>query len=309
MGRRAKIRAKKVNEMNKVAETVNKDDNNPIFGAKLIDKYDWEKLSYLVGIITVILSGGYVIVNNIYLIIYQKDCEDFYKIPGKYFYNSIDNKAVYVIILILSIFIFFSPTVIKRNMQKKDGYNKIVMYTYIISLTLIFGLVLGAINTLNLVTVLEKINSIIDIPNDAIQWINDHADIIMWTVVGFAFLTILMFCLIKEVSEIRYNKIKTLIKLIGLISYCITAILFISAAEIKLTYSIKEKVEYETVTIDSKNMVVLSTVGDKFLVVEYFLEDGKVMFITNNYMVVDNSNLMISYLKFRTYPDIISDTP
>lgn len=309
MGKHSKRRRKKINEVDKVEGSESKNDNPQIVKTAFIDKYDWEKLSYFIGIITVILSGGYVIVNNIYIIIYQKDCEDFYKIPGKYFYNSIDNKAIYVIMLILCILIFSSPTIIKRNMQKKEGYNKIAMYIYLIFLTLILGLVLGLINTLNLVTVLEKINTIIKIPNGAIQWVNDHASLIMWVVVVFATLTILTFCLVKEVSKIKYKKIKSIITVIGIVSYFITAILFISAAEIKLNYSIKDKVQYEIVTVDNKPMVVLSTMDDMLLVVEYIINDGKVTFMTNKYMIVNNSNLMISYIELGFSPKIISDSP
>ncbi|MDD3173090.1 MAG: hypothetical protein PHF63_05455 [Herbinix sp.] len=304
MGRRSKTRDRKNNEANKINETANNNENNQTITATFIDRYDWEKLSYFVGIITVILSGGYVIVNNIYMITYQRDCEEFYKLPGKYFYNNIDIKAIYVIALILCIFIFFTPSIIKRNMQKRDGYKKFTIYIYILFLTLILGLVLGLINTLNLVTVLEKINTIIEIPNDTIQWINDHASLIMWIVVVLATLTILMFCLAKEVGKIRFKKIKALISIIGIASYFITAVLFISAAEIKLTYSVKDKVQYETVNINNKNMVVLSTIDDKFLVVEYSLKDGQVTFITNKYMIIDNSNIMIAYKEFESMPHI-----
>lgn len=309
MGRRSKSRDKKQIELDNVAETVTKNENIKTTAATLIDKYDWEKLSYFVGIITVILSGGYVVINNVYTITYQRDCEDFYKIPGQYFYNSIDNKALFVMVLILCIFIFFSPTIIKRYIQKKGGYNKITMYVYVIFLTLIFGFVLGLINTLNLLTVLDKVNTVVKIPNVIIQWINDHASFIMWIVVVLATLTILMFCLVREVGKIKYKKLKTIIAAIGIVSYFITAILFISAAEIKLTYSIKDKKKYETVIVDSKNMAVLSTVNDKFLVVEYSLKDEEITFMTSNYMLIDKCNIMLTYKEFTGKPKIISNGP
>ncbi|MBU5334735.1 hypothetical protein KQI61_21465 [Anaerocolumna aminovalerica] len=79
MGRNSKRRRKKITNIDKTEKDLIKNNNNQISLAVFMGKYDWEKLSYLVGIITVILSGGYVILNNIYVIIYQKDCEDFYK--------------------------------------------------------------------------------------------------------------------------------------------------------------------------------------------------------------------------------------
>lgn len=307
MGRNSKRRRKKITNIDKTEKDLIKNNNNQISLAVFMGKYDWEKLSYLVGIITVILSGGYVILNNIYVIIYQKDCEDFYKIPGKYFYNNIDNKAIEIIMLIICFFLFFSPSFIKRSIQKKDKYNKVIMYIYIGFLTIILGLVFGLINTLNLVTVLDKINTMIKIPNGLLQWINDNANLIILVVMIFAILAILLFCLVKEVGKIKYKKIKAVIMLIGFISYFISAVLFISAAGIKVSYSIKDKTQYEVLTIDKKNMVILSTVNDKFLITEYTLKDGTIFFMTNNYMIIDNNNIFISYLNFSSSPTIVSE--
>lgn len=309
MGRSSKRRVKKIANIDKTEKVMSLNDNNSVPIASFIDKYAWEKLSYLFGIITVLLSSGYVILNNIYVITYQKDCEDFYKIPGKYFHSNIDNKAIYIIILIICFFTFFSPSIIKRSIQKKDKYNKVIMYIYIIFSTIILGLVLGYINTINLVTVLDKINTIIEIPNSVIQWINDHASLIMCIVVIFAMLTILIFCLVKEVGKIKYKKIKIIITVIGIMSYFITVVLFVSAAEIKVTYSIKDKIQYEVLTVDNKNMVILSTMDDKFLIAEYTLKDGDVLFLTKNYMIIDNSNIFISYIKFLSSPKIVLDYP
>ncbi|MBU5334772.1 hypothetical protein KQI61_21665 [Anaerocolumna aminovalerica] len=181
------------------------------------------------------------------------------------------------------------------------------MYIYIGFLTIILGLVFGLINTLNLVTVLDKINTMIKIPNGLLQWINDNANLIILVVMIFAILAILLFCLVKEVGKIKYKKIKAVIMLIGFISYFISAVLFISAAGIKVSYSIKDKTQYEVLTIDKKNMVILSTVNDKFLITEYTLKDGTIFFMTNNYMIIDNNNIFISYLNFSSSPTIVSE--
>lgn len=307
MRKHSRKQEKNIKKMVKEVEPEN--DYGQIPKATFIDKNNWEKLSYFFGTITVILSGGYIILNNTYIILYQKDCEDFYKIPGKYFVNNINNIASFGIVLILCVILFFSPLIVKRYMQKSDTYNKIAMYIYISFLTIILGVTFGIINTLNMVTVLKKIDTVIKIPQCVIKWINSHVILIMWTVVILAIVTILTFCLIQEIKEIKYKNLKKVILIVGVLSYLITTVLFFSAAFIKMTSSIKDKVQYETVAIDRKNMVILSTINDKFLVVEYSIKDGNTVFLTNNYMLIDNSNIMITYKEFETMPKIISKSP
>lgn len=61
-----------------------------------------------------------------------------------------------------------------------------------------------------------------------------------------------MFCLVSKVSKIKYKEIKAFIGIIGITSYVITAVLYFSAAAIKLNFSIKDKVQYETVVVKVK---------------------------------------------------------
>lgn len=136
------------------------------------------------------------------------------------------------------------------------------------------------------------------------DWITNHEKLIIGIMVILATTAILVFCMTDEVKKIRFRKINIFINIIGLVSVIITVALFVGGVFIKLNYSIEDKRKYETVTIDNKDMVVLSTIDDKLLVAEYIVKEGKVTFITNNYMLIENSNIMITYKNFESIPNI-----
>ncbi len=269
------------------------------------EKHEFEKISNIIGIISSILIGLYFVLNTLYKVAYQGDCEDFFNIPGKYFVSSIDNKAIYLILIILCIIIFFSPSLLKKRMEK-SGEKKSSIYLYIISLIIILGLFLGLLNFLNLFIILEKINQVIWLPQKLIQWISRNIFIIIFVMVIFSIATLILFILNTEVKRIRFKIIKKVIFGIGILSYLISASLYFGATVIKLSTNIEDKIQYETFIIDDKNMVVLSEKDDKLLAVEYDVINGKATFFTDKYIFIDYNNIYISYKKLGPDPDIIT---
>ncbi|ABX41003.1 hypothetical protein [Lachnoclostridium phytofermentans] len=269
---------------------------------------DWEKLSYFVGTSTAILGVIFLIINKIHILLYQHNCEKVYKIPGKYFYNNDGNNKSDIIILFFCLIIFFSPLLIKKYLLKRGGFNKRFNNIIIAGLIIFTGYVLGLINTLNLVTVFELIDNKFQIPEYVTTWINNNSYFIVIAMIIITLLSILIISNNQEVNSIKHIKIRKLINGVGLISYIITVTLFISAATINLTTK-EDKKYYETIIIEGKNMVVLSTINDVFLVVEYAQNNGETMFFTYNYMLIDNNNIIITNKVFDPPPMIITTIP
>ncbi len=63
----------------------------------------------------------YPIVNTVYKIMYQNECEKFYGIPGKYFDSDIDNRLLYLLCIIILLFMGIMPTLLKKYYEKKTN--------------------------------------------------------------------------------------------------------------------------------------------------------------------------------------------
>lgn len=77
----------------------------------------------LIKIILGICASLYPIVNTVYKIMYQGECEKFYGIPGKYFDSKIDNRLLYLCCIIILLMISIMPAFMKKYYEKRK-FNK-----------------------------------------------------------------------------------------------------------------------------------------------------------------------------------------
>lgn len=277
---------------------------DPIFN--LIDKDRMEKIGIVITMISTIASGIFLLINYIYSENYKIECQDFYNIPSEYFAASVNNKILYLFLLIFCLALIVSPIISKNNMDK-NGKNKKLNNLYISFWLIGMGMMLGLLNIMNLVTLLQKADNSISILNTIVNWMNNHVYIVTGVIIFMAVTTLFYFSFAKEINKINSKFIKSLLSAIFCISFTASVFLFLIATQVKLQSNIRDKVKYETLITNDKDMVVLSTINGKFLVVEYQRnKEGKVEFLTDNYMFVDMNNVNISYQQLGPNPKIIS---
>ena len=272
----------------------------------LIDKDRIEKIGAIITMISTIVSGIYLIINYIYSENYKIECQNFYNIPSEYFTASINYKILYLFLLILCLISIISPIVLKNISEKKEQ-SKRFKTLYISFLLIVMGMMLGVLNIMNLVTLLQKAESSISILNTIVNWMNNHVYTVTGIIIFMAIITLFYFSFGKEINKINSKLVKRILSIVFYFSFVPSVSLFLIATPIKLQSNIRDKVKYETLIANGKNMVVLSTINEKFLVAEYQRDtEGKVEFLTDNYMFVDMDNTNISYQQLGPNPKIIS---
>ena len=101
-------------------------------------------IKFLIGALVVL----YPIANYIYSYVYKLQCERFYKLPERYFLESIDSRLISIAILIVIFVIAFVPIEL-MNRYRKEGKES----TYIVFISLFISILQGlilAINNINI---------------------------------------------------------------------------------------------------------------------------------------------------------------
>lgn len=258
-------------------------------------------------LITIIVSACtalYPIMNYIYKIVYQNQCETFYGIPGKYFDYNMANKILYLICIIILIVGSVIPLIIIKQDEKRNNVTKgtLVEATF---LAIIIGIELGAFNVYNLIEIMSQAYKVNGSLGRIVNYLDEHACMTVTVVIIFVLVTVLGITFNDKIRTINKKWIKNVISAIVIFSLSISILIMIYGTVFKFTISIKDKRYYEVVTYDQEEYVVLSSYQDKLLVVPFTISQSeKYVFKTSEYFFKDQYDATYRYVNVKYEPKI-----
>lgn len=241
-----------------------------------------EKLIEITGSLIAIVVALYPIINYVYNFSYQKDCEQFYNVPGKYFCGNIGENILFVGLLIV-LMLFAVVPAIMRKQEIKNGIETKASLTYIIFLTIALGFSVGVVNACSLEIIMERTNnSVIN------NFINAHAMPIVICITVMFIISLLCIVLMKEIKDIKYKAIKMAIIVVFSISTFVSAMLMIYGTMFKLGTESKDITKYEFAEKDNQHYIVVSDYNDKKVVMKYYEDNGIFYIDTDKYYFIDD---------------------
>ena len=253
-------------------------------------------------LIKVVIGGlavAYSIINYVHNYTYQKQCEDFFGIPSRYFSDSISIKLLYFFVMMCIIASIFVPSALLgwyKKQGKEDTYSNVLS----ISVSVLLSLMLVVINAQNLIIIIQFHNK-----NKIFKLIVGlmNQNIAMILVIIVIIIVIAPFAMILWI-KVRQKIIKNICLVIFWISFIANIIVLIYATQIKMGTTIEDKTKYEIVINMKTKYVVLSEENEKVLVVEYCEKDGKYVFNTKKYLFLNKYDCEFSYIDTGVSPKI-----
>lgn len=232
---------------------------------------------------------------------YGVQCENYYNIPAKYFYKSIDSSLLFIglIVLMLSIPLFYKWLINKLGTDKT--WSRIGVG--LISLT--YGLALGCVNFLNLIEICSQSGGVFW------QWIYLQLSRYPCQVAGIVVMAAICFTagwsilpLLKEVKKTAVQAVFA--AALSMITVLNLFILFRGTSCV-LNSNPELNTEYEIAEYMGTEYVVMSEYNDKVLVVSILKDDeGKISLDTGSYRFLDPIECEFYYYDFGYAPTIIS---
>lgn len=251
------------------------------------------------------------IVKYFYLSSYVIKCQEFYKIPAKYFGQINTVKVVsdllpiitlLVVIIILTLISIITGTESEtgeKSETEKESYNtpKIIFYltNFILGIVMIF-IIYGNLMNITLEMIKRRIN---------IEYISSHISIFPFL---FLFIAILIGCgvIFSTLFKKRFPKLA----LVQGISIVIAVLVIFFSIYYSMPIAPHEKSQYEVTFISNEtensigetvdNRVILSEIDGNFLTVSYKLDDKSdaVIFYTQSYKIIPMEDLELSIKQF-----------
>ena len=253
-------------------------------------------------LIKVVIGGlavAYSIINYVHNYTYQKQCEDFFGIPSRYFSDSISIKLLYFFVMMCIIASIFAPSALLgwyKKQGKEDTYSNVLS----ISVSVLLSLMLVVINAQNLIIIIQFHNK-----NKIFKLIVGlmNQNIAMVLVIIVIIIVIAPFAMILWI-KVRQKIIKNICLVMFWVSFIANIIVLICATQIKIGTTIEDKTKYEIVVNMERQYVVLSEENEKVLVVEYCVKDGKYVFNTKKYLFLNKYDCEFSYIDTGVSPKI-----
>ena len=248
----------------------------------------------------------YTIVNEIYKIMYQNECEKFYGIPGKYFDSNVNNRLLYLCVIIIFLLISIVPTLMKKEGKKKKNVTESYLLDAVF-LSVVIGECIGLINGYNLIEIMKQTNKTNGFFRGINSWVENHAYFTIMLVIGSGLISVLGITLIDELKNIKKNWIKKAVCVILLVALVASALLMLYGTMFKLSISIENKTKYEFVTY-GEEYVILSVYDKKVLIVPFEIDEkGQYVFKTNLYLFGEQYEGKYQYRDIKDSPRIDSD--
>lgn len=288
-----------VEKVIKCMKKEDKIDNNKT--KKSFIKMFEKSIPITVGVLSV-LAVVYSVMNILYNLTYQLKCEKFYGIPGKYFHSSIDKNLIYL--ALVSIFIGFCAAIIsvrKNNLKKqcKEKRSRVE----IVFLCILVGGILGSLNVFNLLEIIE--DNLFDWNTGFVLFLLEKSYVVMTIVFVLGIVLLLSFTFVDKIIKIKRKWVKIIISVIVVLTFLINISLMILGTHYKLSISLEDKLQYEFVTIDEKEYVVLSEHDNKILVVMYEIgEHGRYIFKTSKYWLYEKNYGTYRFMDIKYSPEI-----
>lgn len=261
-------------------------------------------------IITIVLflcTALYPIINIIYKIIYQNECEMFYGLPGKYFNSNVDNRLLYLGYILILFLMCTVPNSIKKYGEKSRNLTKgYSLQAYF--LAIVIGIEVGLFNVSNLIEIMNYTYKTYGFFRNIIYWLNKYAFVTITVVVVLGSVSVLGITLIDQIQNIKWKFIKVVVRIILFISFIFSFLMMLYGTIFKLDISINDKVKYEFVTIASGTYVVLSECDEKILLVPFEInKNGQYIFKTRQYMFIDKYDGTYKYKDVKYSPKVDLD--
>lgn len=249
-----------------------------------------KNIEFIVGLVG-LLGIFYSIIMFIYNNIYQQDCEEFYKIPAKYFEGDLNEKILYIVFIIGLMAILIYP-IIARNQDKKENHETKFTLIFYFGYMLIIGAYISVLNVYFLDAILKNISINI--------FVNENGII---TRVFVCFITYVGLVFLDKINNLK--KSKKIVSLFVIICISLDALLLIGSTGCVLSKSIKDKNNYEIMYVNNKKYVVLSEYDDKILAVPLRIgKDGQYIFSTSKYEFWDRLQGKFKFEKLDKRPKI-----
>ena len=223
--------------------------------------------------------------------VYRIQCEKFYNIPNLYFsINGNDYLLRFAICTVIFILILGGYRYLSINQSKEKNKDDIINE---IVFSLVSGVYLGLPNVIYIINWLEHYNCVYLISNfPCLGYILASLIIVLMLMFGVLFFTR---------GDSKYSKY--------IRGFCICFIVFQSTVYIVGTFNqfnvdVKDKRNYEIVTIKNKEYVILSNYGGDMLLVKYEHEDGEPVFITSEYFFKAKTEGVFRYEYLNKEPKI-----
>ncbi|OFV72064.1 hypothetical protein [Acetobacterium wieringae] len=245
-----------------------------------------------------ILGTVYFICGFVYVEKYKNDCANFYELPREYFSVDVNYFFLYFILVVLFAITIISPRYIKNQLIKKETSkttSRIIMGFFIIFL----GISLGQLIILNLEVILTHPQHQ-NFVNRYSEVIDHSMNAILVIMIGFSIFFQIAITYDEELNRIKNKLVRSFVGGVLLLVMITVPVIYFWGTTIKLTSSIEDKSWYETTHLNEKDLAILTTVNNQFLVSEYIVDekDGEVHIYTDRYMFVNRENLVITYKKF-----------
>lgn len=263
----------------------------------------------LITIIIGLCATLYPIVNTVYKIMYQNECEKFYGIPGKYFDSDIDNRLLYLLCIIILLFMGIMPTLLKKYYEKKDKLTKGNLAEAIF-LSVVIGIELGCINVYNLIEIMKQAYRTCEVFQKINNWLDNHAYFTVTVVVVFGSISVLGLTLMDHLENIKCNIVKNVVCVILSVSLMASLVVMVYGTIFKLSISIKDKSKYEFVMYNEKEYVVLSSCEEKILIIPFEIDEKEqYIFKTSQYAFINQDKGLYKYknIKYSPIVDLNAD--
>lgn len=244
----------------------------------------------------------YPIVNTVYKIMYQNECEKFYGIPGKYFDSDIDNRLLYLLCIIILLFMGIMPTLLKKYYEKKDKLTKGNLVEAIF-LSVIIGIELGCINVYNLIEIMKQTYRTCEVFQKINNWLDNHAYFTVTVVIILGSISVLGLTLMEHLKNIKCNIVKSVVCVILSVSLIASLVVMVYGTIFKLSISIKDKSKYEFVMYNEEEYVVLSTYEEKILIIPFEIDEKEqYIFKTSQYLFINQDKGLYKYKNIKYSP-------
>lgn len=259
--------------------------------------------------IVAICASLYYVFNLIYTTFYKMECENFYKIPNRYFSSDIFLKMIASLIL-TGIYIIPLMYCHNKSLYLLTETSQIVILFIFLDLSSY----IVNVSYLSEIIIIYNFQYLVKLLNN--NWF--YLIILLINSLPYFLMYLYLKSKCKYIIDINIDvtdddmnnlkKKRTFLNRCYVISLVIYFLIFIFEIIFPFISPIENKRKYEFVTTNDVDYVVLSHVDDKILICEYDEDNGKYEFFTSNYKLIDESGDMnYSYTVIDDKPTITTD--
>ncbi len=236
--------------------TTNNTSNENNADSKAKNFYKILKIENIVAVLSGFMTV-YAIINTVYVFNYRVKCEEFYRIPMKYFTTDIDRMLIGIFALILILIVSVMPLILRKVLTEKQ-LGVINNIGYLTIWAVIFGMITGIINVYNLCEVMEHLYETNKVTNDISMWMIEYPESAIAIMIALSMFLLLGIFIFDKVIVLKKKVIKVAFITIFCISYLASTLLMIFGTIFRWTVSLEEKTNYEMVEIDDAEYIVIS---------------------------------------------------